>query len=89
MVLAQGLRLTAVGAALGLLASAFATSMVKGYLLNVNAMDPVAFTGAVVVLLAVAALAAVVPARRAGPPIRWWCCEQNDRSPRRYNIPPR
>ena len=66
MVLSQGLRLTAAGAALGLVASAFATQVVKSYLLNVSAMDGVAFTGGVVVLLVVAVLAAVVPARRAG-----------------------
>ena len=66
MVLAQGLRLTAVGAGLGLVASAFATRLVEAYLLNVSAMDAVAFAGGVVVLLVVAVLAAVVPARRAG-----------------------
>ena len=65
-VLSQGLRLTAVGVALGLLASVFATRLVEAYLLNVSAMDAVAFTGGVVVLLVVAVLAAVVPARRAG-----------------------
>ena len=46
MVLAQGLRLTAAGAALGLVASAFATRLVQSYLLNVSAMDAVAFGGA-------------------------------------------
>jgi putative ABC transport system permease protein len=66
MVLAQALRLTAAGAGLGLIASAFATRLVQGYLLNVSAMDAVAFTGGVVVLLVVAVVAAVVPARRAG-----------------------
>jgi predicted permease len=66
MVLAQGLRLTAAGAVLGLVASALATRLVQSYLLNVSAMDAVAFTGGVVVLLLVAVLAAVVPARRAG-----------------------
>ena len=66
MVLAHGLRLTVTGAALGLLASVFATRLVEAYLLNVSAMDAVAFTGGVGVLLVVAVLAAVVPARRAG-----------------------
>jgi predicted permease len=66
MMLGQGLRLTAVGAAVGLLASAFATRLVESYLLNVSAMDGVAFTGAAAVLLTVSAVAAVVPARRAG-----------------------
>ncbi|HZB25625.1 MAG TPA: FtsX-like permease family protein [Vicinamibacterales bacterium] len=66
MILGQGLRLTVIGTVLGLIASAFATRFVAAYLLNVSAMDGVAFTGAVLVLLVVAVLAAVVPARRAG-----------------------
>ena len=65
MVLAQGLRLTAAGVGLGLVTSAFATRLVQSYLLNVSAMDGVAFTGGVLVLLVVTVLAAVVPARRA------------------------
>lgn len=66
MILVQGLRLTVVGAVLGLVASAFATQLVRAYLLNVSAMDAVAFTGAVVILVAVAVVAAFMPARRAG-----------------------
>ena len=66
MVLAHGLRLTAAGTVLGLIASALATRVVESYLLNVSAMDPVAFVGAACVLLVVAVVAAVVPARRAG-----------------------
>ncbi|HEY0874794.1 MAG TPA: ABC transporter permease [Vicinamibacterales bacterium] len=65
MVLAQGLRLTAAGILLGLAASTFATRLVESYLLNVNAMDPVSFTGGMVLLLSVALVAAAVPARRA------------------------
>lgn len=65
MVVAQGLRLSAAGVAVGLLASAYAARLVKAYLLNVSALDAVAFTGGVLMLLAVAILAAVVPARRA------------------------
>ena len=66
MILTQGLRLTAIGAGLGLVASVFATRLLRSYLLNVSAMDAVAFSAALVVLVAVAALAAVIPARRAG-----------------------
>jgi predicted permease len=66
MVLRQGIWLSAMGALLGLIASAFATRLVQAYLLNVSALDAVAFTGGVVVLLAVAVTAAIVPARRAG-----------------------
>ena len=66
MVLAQGLRLTAIGAALGLAASVFAARLVQSYLLNVSPMDAVSFSGAVAVLVVAAVLAAIVPARRAG-----------------------
>ena len=66
MVLAQGLRLTAVGAALGLVASIFATRLVRSYLLDVSALDAVAFTGALIVLVTIAVIAAIIPARRAG-----------------------
>jgi predicted permease len=66
MVLAQGLRLSAAGVVLGLVASAFAARTVQAYLLNVSAMDAVSFAGGVVILVAVAVLAAIVPARRAG-----------------------
>lgn len=66
MVLAQSLRLTLAGAAMGLAASAGATRLVRAYLLTVSAMDAVAFTVALIILLVVALIAAVVPARRAG-----------------------
>ena len=66
MVLAQGLRLTALGACLGLAASAYATRLVQGYLLNVSPLDAAAFGGAVLVLVVVGAIAAIIPARRAG-----------------------
>jgi ABC-type antimicrobial peptide transport system permease subunit len=66
MVLAQGLQLTALGVSLGLVASVLATRFVKSYLLSLNTMDPIAFTGAAAVLSIVTVLAAVVPARRAG-----------------------
>ena len=66
MVLVQGLRLTAVGTLLGLLASAFATRLVEAYLLNVSATDALAFSVGVLVLLCVAVVAAIFPTRRAG-----------------------
>lgn len=65
MVLGQGLRLTAIGTVLGLLASAYATRLVESYLLGVQAIDPVSFTGALLELVTVALVASAVPARRA------------------------
>ena len=65
LVLAEGMRLTLVGMAAGLLGAAGAAQLVKGLLYNVSALDPVAFLGVPLVLVAVATLAVYLPARRA------------------------
>jgi putative ABC transport system permease protein len=72
LVLGEGMRLTAIGAGLGLLAAAGAAQALKGMLYDVNPLDPVAFTLVPAVLVGVAALAVYVPARRAArvDPIR-------------------
>ena len=65
LMLSQGLRLTAAGALVGLVAARFAARLVGAYLVNVSAMDLLSFGAAVAVLLLVALTAAYVPARRA------------------------
>jgi len=65
MVLGDGLRLVAAGAAVGLAAGAVAARLMSGLLFGIRAFDPAAFAGAAALLLAVAALASLVPARRA------------------------
>jgi len=72
LVLGEGLRLTLVGTAIGLLAALGAARLVQGLLYDVRAVDPVAFTLVPATLLAVAALAVYLPARRAAAvdPIR-------------------
>jgi predicted permease len=65
LVISEGLRLVAVGAALGL-AGAFAGSrLLRSQLFNVAPTDLATFTSGAVVLLAVSALACAIPARRA------------------------
>jgi predicted permease len=64
-VLGGGMRMTAVGVAVGLGASAVATRLVQGLLVDVGAWDPVAIVGSVLVLGVCTTLAALVPARRA------------------------
>ena len=65
LVLGQGLRLAAVGAAAGL-AGAFATTrLVASLVKNVEPNDPVTFALVTIVLLAAALIAAYLPARRA------------------------
>jgi predicted permease len=72
LVLGEGLRLTLIGVAIGLVGAAGAAQLVKGQLYDVNPLDPVAFTVVPSILVAVAALAVYLPARRAArvDPIR-------------------
>jgi predicted permease len=63
--LSDGLRLTAVGVAIGLLGSIGAAQLVSGFLLGGDALDPGSFGIAALVLITVATLATFAPARRA------------------------
>jgi predicted permease len=65
MVLARGLRLTALGVSIGLLLCAGVTRFLRAFLYGVSPVDPVAFAGAALVWATVAMLASYVPARRA------------------------
>ena len=65
MVLNQGLRLTMVGAFLGLVGAFAASRVMEGAMVGVEAGDPVAYVIAAIVLVAVAAAASYLPARRA------------------------
>jgi predicted permease len=65
LVVGEGLRLAMFGTVLGLAGAFGAAQLVKGMLYNVNAIDPLAFTGVPLVLVGVAALAVYLPARRA------------------------
>ena len=72
LVLGEGMRLAAIGTALGLVGAAAAGRLVSGLLYNVSPLDPAAFIGVPLLLVGVAALAVYVPARRAArlDPIR-------------------
>ncbi len=65
MILAQGMKLTAIGLALGLVGAAAATRLIEGFLFGVRASDPFTYTVTCAVFLAVAILASYLPARRA------------------------
>jgi putative ABC transport system permease protein len=65
LVLGEGMRLTALGIALGGAGAAIATRWLRSQLYETSATDPVTFVAAAVVLAAVAALATLLPARRA------------------------
>ena len=65
MVLADGLRLTLVGVACGVVGALATTRLLAGLLFGVGASDPVTFGGIVAVLALVALAACWIPARRA------------------------
>jgi putative ABC transport system permease protein len=65
MVLRQGLKLTALGAAIGLAAACALTRYMQSLLFGVKATDPLTFVGVAMLLIAVALVACWIPARRA------------------------
>lgn len=65
LVMAEGLRLSLLGLAIGLAASFAVTRLLQSQLFEISATNPVVFGGVAAFLAAVAALACWVPARRA------------------------
>ena len=65
LVLWQGIRVTGVGIALGIVVAFIAVRYVETLLFATPARDPIAFTVAAVTILLVAVLATLIPARRA------------------------
>jgi predicted permease len=65
MFLRQGLALSAIGVALGLLAALALTRLMSSLLFGIGSTDVVTYAAAIGVILAAAALASYVPARRA------------------------
>jgi putative ABC transport system permease protein len=65
LVLREGLRVTAVGIVVGLVAAAAATRLMQGLLFGVGPLDAMAFAIAPAVLIPIAVVACLVPAARA------------------------
>jgi ABC-type antimicrobial peptide transport system permease subunit len=65
MVLREGLRVTAVGIALGVAVAALATRAIANILFGVAPLDAIAFSLAPIVLIVVASAACLLPAWRA------------------------
>ncbi len=65
LVVRQGMTMTLIGLALGLVGAFFMSRVLVSLLYGVSATDPLTFAGVSIVLLAVALLACLIPARRA------------------------
>ena len=65
LVVAQGLRLSAIGIAFGLLMALAATRVMSSMLVNIKATDPATYALMAVLFFVIAALASWMPARRA------------------------
>jgi ABC-type antimicrobial peptide transport system permease subunit len=65
LVLGQGMKLVAMGVALGLIAASALTRLISGLLFEIRATDPVTYVAIALLLVAVALLACYIPARRA------------------------
>jgi len=65
LVIAQGVRLTLIGVAVGLAGSLAGARLLEGLLFGVRARDPLTFGGVPILLLLVAVIACYLPARRA------------------------
>lgn len=65
LVIRQGMTMTVIGLAIGLIGAFALSRVIAGLLFGVSPKDPLTFAGVSIVLLAVALLACLLPARRA------------------------
>jgi ABC-type antimicrobial peptide transport system permease subunit len=65
LVLGEGMRLTAIGVAIGLGGAVVASQALASLLFGVSRLDPITYLGVIALLAGVSVVACLVPARRA------------------------
>ena len=65
LILAQGLRLSAAGSAIGLVGAIAASRLMSTFLFGVTPAEPLSYAASIIVVVSVALLASYIPARRA------------------------
>jgi ABC-type antimicrobial peptide transport system permease subunit len=65
LVLSDGLKMIAIGLAIGAVAAGFATTLLQSQLYDVGRLDPVTFAAVPLLFLTVGSIACLLPARRA------------------------
>ena len=65
LVLSQAMRNAVIGIILGLIGALAAQRLIRGFLFQISAVDPITFVGGAIFLLAVATVASAIPASRA------------------------
>jgi putative ABC transport system permease protein len=65
LMLGEGMRMAAVGVAIGVALALVLTRLMASQLYTISATDPLTFTGVAIILAGVALFACYIPARRA------------------------
>jgi ABC-type antimicrobial peptide transport system permease subunit len=65
LIMRQGMSLTIVGTASGLMLSAVSSRLLRGFLFDVQPIDPLAFIAATTLFVVIGSAACYLPARRA------------------------
>jgi ABC-type antimicrobial peptide transport system permease subunit len=65
LVLTQGLRLSAAGAAIGLAGALAASHLISSFLYGIAPTDPLSYASSVLIAIGIALMASYFPARRA------------------------
>ncbi len=80
LILAQGLRLSAAGSAIGLVGAIAASRLMSSFLFGVTPADPLSYAASIIVVVAWRCWHPTFPPAGQPRSIPWWRCGMNDKS---------